>query len=156
MTRKTMVVEIHPWKNYKSAIKRMKRLGRPLPAHWDAIKTKHGRQGGPERFVQEIMEALVHGGGPVEVRQSDHKSEEKREQQSEEKREPKSELQSEVESELQNEQASDQASEQASEQHESGEKSELRTERSNGFYRYKYFGNTGWGREVHSYERKLE
>jgi hypothetical protein len=87
---------------------------------------------------------------------SDHKSEEKREQQSEEKREPKSELQSEVESELQNEQASDQASEQASEQHESGEKSELRTERSNGFYRYKYFGNTGWGREVHSYERKLE
>ena len=130
----------------------MKRLGRPLPAHWDAIKTKHGRQGGPERFVQEIMEALVHGGGPVEVRQSDHKSEEKREQQSEEKSEPKSELQSEVESELQNEQASNQASE----QHESGEKSELRTERSNGFYRYKYFGNTGWGREVHSYERKLE
>ena len=148
MTRKTMVVEIHPWKNYKSAIKRIKRLGRPLPAHWDAIKTKHGRQGGPERLVQEIMEALVHGGGSVEVRQNDHKSEEKREQQSEEKSEPKSDLKNEVQSELH--------SEQASEHQESGEKRELRTERSNGFYRYKYFGNTGWGREVHSYERKLE
>ena len=127
-----MVVEIHPWKNYKSAIKRMKRLGRPLPVYWDAIKTKHGRQGGPERFVQEIMEALVHSGGPLEVQQSEQTSEDKSEDKSEDR------------------------SEQQSEQQESGEQSELRTERGGGFYRHKYFGNTGWGREVHSYERRLK
>jgi len=53
MTSTTMVVEIHPWKNYKSAIKRIKKQSLPIPCCWNTIQ--HRGPNGPEHFIQQIM-----------------------------------------------------------------------------------------------------
>jgi hypothetical protein len=82
MTRKTIVIEIHTWKNYKSAIKRIKKLKMKVPTFWKPIQNSHGSNGGPEKLIDTIM-------------------------------------------------------------------------KKNHCYQYKHFGNTGWGREVCSYEKKV-
>ena len=53
MTLTTMVIEIHPWKNYKSAIKRIKKQKLEIPIHWKSIV--HRGPGETEKFVQRVM-----------------------------------------------------------------------------------------------------
>ena len=60
ITECTLLIEIHPWKNYKAAVKRLRKISRDLvPPHWPHIADRG--PGEPEKTVDRIL----HGCGFV-------------------------------------------------------------------------------------------
>ena len=54
MTSCTILIEIHPWKNYKSAVKRLRKISKDLvPPHWPHIELRG--PGAPEETVHRIL-----------------------------------------------------------------------------------------------------
>ena len=54
LTACTLLIEIHPWKNYKAAVKRLRKMSKDLvPPHWPHISSRG--PGAPEQTVDRML-----------------------------------------------------------------------------------------------------